>query len=57
MTLPHWNMDCRRVTGLFHGQRETLITGKVTATQMETLFPWTWKVEREGMEKDRQIAA
>jgi hypothetical protein len=26
---------------------ERIITGKVTANQMETLFPWIWKAERD----------
>jgi transposase len=30
---------------------DRIITGKVTAKEMETLFPWVWKAER-----DRQIA-
>lgn len=34
-----------------------IISGKVTANQMETLFPWAWKLEREGIAGQKRRAA
>lgn len=36
---------------------ERIISGEVTADRLDTLFPWTWKAERERMENGRQLAA
>ena len=37
---------------------ERIISGKVTANQMDMLFPWTWKAERDqGAAKCRRLAA
>ncbi|RYC00123.1 transposase domain-containing protein, partial [Ciceribacter ferrooxidans] len=36
---------------------ERIISGKVTANQMETLFPWAWKAEREGIADQERRAA
>ncbi len=36
---------------------ERIISGKVTANRMETLFPWAWKAEREGIADPERRAA
>jgi transposase len=36
---------------------ERIIAGKVAANRMETLFPWAWKAEREGMADQGRCAA
>lgn len=28
---------------------ERIISGKVTANQMDALFPWTWKADRQSI--------
>jgi len=37
--------------------RGSAITSKVTANRMETLFPWAWKAEWEGMADQGRRAA
>lgn len=36
---------------------ERIISGKVTANEMESLLPWTWKAEREAMTQQERRAA
>ena len=36
---------------------ERIISGKVTASQMDTLFPWTWKANRESIADQERRAA
>ena len=36
---------------------ERIISGKVTASQMDTLFPWTWKAHRESIADQERRAA
>lgn len=36
---------------------ERIICGKVKATEMESLLPWTWKAEREAMMQQERRAA
>ena len=36
---------------------ERIISGKVTANQMDTLFPWTWKANRESIADQERRAA
>ena len=36
---------------------ERIISGKVKATEMESLLPWTWKAEREAMMQQERRAA
>lgn len=36
---------------------ERIISGKVKASEMESLLPWTWKAEREAMTQQERRAA
>ncbi len=37
--------------------RERIISGKVKANRMESLLPWAWKAEREGITDQERRAA
>ncbi|XEN34860.1 hypothetical protein M728_005521 (plasmid) [Ensifer sp. WSM1721] len=36
---------------------ERIISGKVKASEMESLLPWNWKAEREALTEQERRAA